>query len=213
MGKQEEKSKPFCIGVKVTETNAEDIAYYNEQFREINRLYKDQVKLLFLGYRPENDKDNMLDGVIYEYVKPVSIIHYFKQLKACEVDILFIPLINSTYNITSEDYYKYTEAGIMEIPVLTVEIYPYNKIIASDKQSDFNGFLYESRDTFIPYLKELLADKVKDGIVKLCGKRAHESVMKSFNYSRATTPKTILNNSADAIKSIWENLVIFWGGL
>src|SRR5258708_7714813 len=138
MEKQEIKNKPFCIGIKVTETNAEDIAYYNEQFKEINRLYEDKVKLLFFGYRPENDKTNMLDGVVFEYVKPVSKIHYFKQLKACEIDLLFVPLINNTYNITSEDHDKFMEAGLMEIPIITIEIYPYSQLIASSKEGDYN---------------------------------------------------------------------------
>jgi hypothetical protein len=171
-------NKPFCIGIIVTEFNAEDILYYNEQFKELNRLYKDQVKLLFFGYRPESDKNNMLRDIDYEYVKPVSTIHYFKQLKACEIDLLFIPLINNTYNTTSEDHDKYMESALYEIPVITVEMYPYDRIIGND----FNGFLYKDRESFIPYMKDLLFKKLADGSVKLCGKRALEYVLKDFNF-------------------------------
>lgn len=177
--KNEQKNKPFCIGIIVTETNAEDIAYYNEQFKEINKLYQDKVRLLFFGYKPENDKWNILEGVKYEYVKPVSLIHYFKQLIANEFDLLFIPLINDVYNVTSEDHEKYMEAGSLEIPVITVNMYPYANII----RSDFNGFIYESREVFVDYLKDLLYTKVNEGLVKLCGKRAYEYVMKDFNFS------------------------------
>ncbi len=178
MEPKEKENKPFCIGIIVTEFNAEDILFYNEQFKEINRLYKDQVKLLFLGYKPEADKHNMLADVEYEYVKPMSIIHYFKQLKASDIDLLFIPFINNTYNITSEDHNKYMEAGLNGIPVIVAEVYPYSNVIGND----FNGFLYKNPEDFIPSLKDLLANKLPNGIVKLCGTRAYEYVMKDFNF-------------------------------
>src|SRR4051812_40417306 len=100
---QETKNRPFRICIIVNASNLEDIEYYNEQFRTINKLYPTKVNLIFFGYRPEDDTNNALKGVTFEYVKPVSIIHYFKQLKALDFDLLFIPLIQNVYNATSEN--------------------------------------------------------------------------------------------------------------
>lgn len=177
-------NKPFCIAIKVTEKNTKNIAHYREHFKEINRLYKDRVKLLFLGYRPEKDKTNMLDGVVFEYTKPVSIIHHFKQFKASDIDLLFVPLMDDVLNVTSEDYINFMDSGQREIPILCQRVFPYANLIASDEQDDFNGFIYENIDTFIPYLKNLLAVKIKEGKVKLCGARAFESVNKDCNFSK-----------------------------
>lgn len=171
------KPRPFRIGIIVNGYNDEDILYYNEQFKEINRKYKDKVRLVFIGYKPEADRLGMLKGVIFEYVKPVSIVHYFKQLNFMKIDLLFIPLINNKFNATSENYNKYLEAGIFKIPVIAPDIYPYHKIIKSGK----NGFIYGNREQFIPYLQDLLMTKLKT--IKPCGEEAYNLVVNEFNYS------------------------------
>lgn len=177
--KNEVKKRALRIGVIVNGFNLEDIKFYNEQFKRINKLYKDKVKLVFFGYDPEQDNLNALDGVNYEFVKPVSIIHYFKQLKALNIDLLFIPLIQNVFNITSENYNKYMELGIYSIPVIAPDIYPYNTVIR-DKQ---NGFIFGKREDFISYLVELLSKNI--GLIRLCGNHANEEVLKVFNYSEA----------------------------
>lgn len=171
-------NRAFRIGIIVNSCNYEDIKYYNEQFRKINKMYKDKITLVFFGYRPEDDVINALDGVNFEYVKPVSIVHYFKQLNSLTIDLLFIPLIKNIFNITSENYNKYLEASVLRIPVITPDIYPYNKII-KDK---INGFLFTDREQFVPYLKDLLATQL--GLIRLCANHANKDVVEKFNYSQ-----------------------------
>ncbi len=169
--------RPLRIGVIVNLTNLEDIAFYNAQFRQINQWQPTNINLLFFGYRPEADTDNALDGVNFDYVKPVSIIHYFKQFKALNIDLLFIPLIQNVYNATSENYNKWLEAGLCSTPIIAPDIYPYNKIVR-DKQ---NGFIFSNREGFVPYLKDLLVNHF--GLIKHCGNSAMEEVTKKFNFS------------------------------
>ena len=175
--KSEVKKRAFRIGVIVNGFNLEDIKYYNEQFKRINKLYKEKVRLVFFGYEPEQDNLNALEGVSYEFVKPVSIIHYFKQLKALNIDLLFVPLIQNVFNHTSENYNKYMEVAIYSTPVIAPDIYPYSTIIR-DKQ---NGFIFGNRENFIPYLVDLLSKNI--GLIRLCGSHAKEEVLKVFNYS------------------------------
>lgn len=130
-----------------------------------------------MGYDPADDKDNILDGVSYEYVKPVSIVHYFKQLKTNEIDLLFIPLINNTYNATSENYNKYLEAALFNIPVLTVNIFPYNRCISDQ----INGFLYDKKEDFFDYLRFLLGKQFD--LIRHCGNSAFNEVTNKFNFS------------------------------
>lgn len=173
------------MGIIVNETNAEDILYYNEEFKKINEIFGDKVKLIFYGYKKDEDKLNILDGVTYDYIKPVSIIHYFKQLKALELDLLFIPLISdikafpiqTKYNVTSENYNKFLEVGIFKVPILTVNTYPYNLLL----KDNMNAFIYPSKEVFIEYFKDLI--EKKQAIIKLCGSHVYDLVTKDFNFS------------------------------
>lgn len=176
--KKTKTSRAFRIGVIVNGCNYEDIKYYNEQFRKINKMYKDKITLVFFGYRPEDDVLNALEGVNFEYVKPVSIVHYFKQLHSLTIDLLFIPLMKTVFNTTSEDYKKYLEAGALRIPIIVPDIYPYNKII----KDTINGFVFPDREQFIPYLKNLLANNL--GLIRLCANHANKDVSENFNYSQ-----------------------------
>lgn len=178
MEDQKKKSRAFRIGVIVNGCNYEDIKYYNEQFRKINKLYRHKVTLVFFGYRPEDDILNALEGVDFEYVKPVSIVHYFKQLNSLTIDLLFIPLVKTVFNTTSENYNKYLEAGVLKIPVIVPDIYPYNKLI----RDTINGFMFPDREQFIPYLKNLLATQL--GLIRLCANHANKDVMENYNYSQ-----------------------------
>jgi hypothetical protein len=129
------------------------------------------------GYKNETDKLDMLNGVIFEYVKPVSTVHYFKQFSSMQIDLLFIPLINDAHNATSEDYPLYLEASAFKIPIIVPDIYPYNKLITDE----LNGFIFGQRENFIPYLRELLNEKLS--MLRPCGLKAQEDVFANFNYS------------------------------
>ncbi len=176
--KKAKGNRAFRIGVIVNGCNYEDIKYYNEQFRKINKLYKDKITLVFFGYRPEDDVLNALEGVNFEYVKPVSIVHYFKQLNSLTIDLLFIPLMKTVFNTTSENYNKYLEAGALRIPIIVPDVYPYNKLI----KDTINGFVFPDREQFITYIKNLLATQL--GLVRLCANHANKDVVENYNYSQ-----------------------------
>lgn len=175
--KKKDNVKAFRIGI-IVDDNFEDIAYYNDEFRKINKCYKDRVELLFIGGNPENKAfASAVEGVDYKYVKPVSLVHYYKQYSANSINMLFIPLIKDKRNYTSEDFNKFTDAAMFKIPTLVVSLYPYNKII----QNDMNGFLYHDKKEFYEYFKELLLNRLV--IAKICGNNAYETTLKQFNYS------------------------------
>lgn len=170
-----EEQKPLRLGIICLKTNKEDILHYIDYLNEINTRFPDEVQLVFFGYDCAKD-DKTFDELNFEYVKPVSIIHYFKQLKALELDVLFIPLINNVYNKTSENYNKYLEAGIFAIPVITIDINPYNKIII-DKR---NGFIFKEPKQLPDYIGELLYNR--KGIINV-GLNARKEILENFNYS------------------------------
>lgn len=172
-----ESKRPLRIGIICNGFNNEDILFYNEQLKEINKLYKEKIRIVVLGYKKELDTHDVFKGVVFEYVKPVSVVHYFKQLVSLRIDILFIPLIINKYNSTSENYNKYLEAGVFKIPVMTPNIYPYNKVVNHEQ----NGFVFDKREDFIPYLRDLLHTKIH--LIKSCGENAQKDVFDNFNYS------------------------------
>jgi len=169
--------KPLRVGIICSETNREDLLYYKEELIAVNKKLEGNVRLVIFGYDGIDEDDDWLNGVDFEFVKPVSIIHYFKQLSALNLDVLFIPLIRSIFNATSENYNKYLEAALFNIPIVTVNIYPYNTLII-DKR---NGFIFKEKYEIVPLFEHLY---IQRDLVKAVGKLANEIVTTEFNYSK-----------------------------
>lgn len=171
------ETKPaLVLGVICNGFNQADINYYENEFRLINKIFGSAVRLLFIGTNgaelpPET-----------EFTKPVSINHYFKHLHALKVDMLFVPLIPSEYNETSENINKFLEMALFGVPLITLYQYPYSETIIDKK----TGFLYESRETFIDYLKVILEQHLPE--VKMAGLRAYETVRMNYNYDLKDIP-------------------------
>jgi hypothetical protein len=171
------ETKPaLVIGVICNGFNQADINYYENEFRLIRKIFGERVRVIFIG----------TDGAELppetEYTKPVSINHYFRHLYELKMDLLFIPLTPGIYNETSEETNKFREMALFGVPVITLKQFPYSaKII--DKRT---GFLYDSRETFIDYLKELLENHLPE--VKMAGLRAYEWVKmnEDFDYEPPT---------------------------
>lgn len=161
----------LIIGVICNGYNQEDIEYYSNEFRLIEKIFKEHVRVIFIG----TDEEFLPPGT--EYTKPVSINHYFKHIHALKIDLLFIPLQPGIFNQTSETLNKFFEFALFGIPVITINQEPYSSVI-NDKR---NGFLYESRETFIAYLKEILIDNLPS--VKMCGINAYETYYQNHTYS------------------------------
>lgn len=168
--------KKYRIGVICSPTNHGDIVHYREHFQIINESFGDDVSLIFIGYDKQADKNDILNGVTYEYVKEVSIIHYFKQLQSLNLDMVFIPLVKSIYNITSENINKYLECGLFQIPVLVDDMFPYNQIILNQR----NGFLYKGRDAFVKELESILQNP---DLIKSVSEQCRKDVLQSYTYN------------------------------
>lgn len=168
---------PVRIGIIYNGCNAEDIASYNAQFRQINQMTAGRVILVFMGYKPDEDKDNILAGVTYECGPSISIVHYFKQLIENRIDLLFIPLINNKFNITSENINKYFEAALFKIPVMVINIFPYQMCVSNQ----ITGFTYDKPEEFVPYLIYILNENIT--LLAHCGANAQADVLKKFDYN------------------------------
>ena len=171
--------RKYRIGVICTKGNYGDIKEYNEDFQKINEKYGDDVTLVFVGYDYDEDKDKILDGVNFEYIKQVSIIHFFKQLRSLNLDMVFVPLRKTLFNITSETINKYLECGILSIPIITLDIAPYNQIILNQR----NGFIYENKENFLNDLHSILNNP---DLVKSVSEQSRVDVMNNYTYNDRT---------------------------
>jgi len=168
---------PLKVGIIYNQTNKDDLIHYKNTLNRIKNSLGDKIKFIVLGYDGSKGKDDFLKGIDLTYVKTVSIGHYFKQLKSLELDLLFIPLIKNIYNVTSENYNKYLEAGILGIPVLTISIYPYNTLI-QDKR---NGFLFKEEHEIVPYFEHLNKER---GLIRLVGDTVKDIIETHYNFSQ-----------------------------
>jgi outer membrane biosynthesis protein TonB len=168
--------KKYRIGIICSPNNYTDIKVYNDEFRKINEKYGDNVTLIFIGYDYKEDKGKILDGVNFEYIEQVSIIQYFKQLQSLALDLIFIPLDRSLYNVTSENINKYMEGGLFNIPLIVDDMFPYNQIILSER----NGFLYKTKQNFITELDKILNNP---DLIKVVSIEVKNDVLRSYTYS------------------------------
>ena len=168
--------KKYRIGIICSPTNYADIKDFNDQFQLINDRFGEQVSLIFIGYDYEEDKHKILDGVNFEYVKQISIIHYFKQLLSLELDMVVIPIQKNNFNITSENINKYLECSLLKIPLFVHDIFPYNAIIV-DKR---NGFLHKEKANFIEELEHILKNP---DLIKVVGEQSKKDCLENYTYT------------------------------
>jgi glycosyltransferase involved in cell wall biosynthesis len=139
-------------------------------------VYGQAVTIIVFGYDGREDMPELFEGVNYEFVSSVSIVHYFKQLKSLNLDVLFIPLINNLYNATSENYNKYLEASVFKIPVIVTDIHPYNTII----QHNHNGFIYKEKEDLMEAVKYMLTNR---HMIEYVGENAFNDLRDNFDFS------------------------------
>jgi len=171
-----EEQQALRVGIVATNYTWEDIASYKDQFKKIQTELGSKVKFIVFGFDgvdAETNKKCFPEGFEFEYVKPCTIIHYYKQLRNMQLDLLFIPLRKNTFNETSENYNKFLEAGLFNVPTMVYDLFPYNQII---KNGD-NGIILTKKDEFVERLKFFTENKTE---LSRMGNNANKFVMDNF---------------------------------
>jgi hypothetical protein len=176
---KENLPKKYRIGIICSKSHYGDIKYYNSDFQKINDKYGDDVSLIFIGYDYDEDKNKILDGVNFEYTKQVSIIHFFKQLQSLNLDLVFIPLVKNDYNISSECLNKYLECGLLKIPIIVDDMFPYNQLIVNQR----NGFLYKNKENFLTEIDAILKNP---DLISSVSNDCKKDVTKNYTYNSRT---------------------------
>ena len=174
----EEQSR-LRIGIVATNYTWEDINSYKELFKEIKNKLGDKVKFVLIGFDGIDHytkKSCFPDGFDFEYVKPSTIVHYFKQLRNLQLDMMFIPLRVNEFNTTSENYNKLLEASLFSIPVMVYNIYPYNELIKNGE----TGIILSAKKDFVERVEFFCNNRNE---LKRMGVNAHQYVIDNFNYN------------------------------
>jgi hypothetical protein len=172
-----EEQNHLRVGIVATNYTWEDLASYKEQFNKIQNELGDKVKFFVFGFDGidyQTGKSCFPEGFKFEHIKPSTIVHYYKQLRNLQLDLLFIPLRKNTFNETSENYNKFLEAGLFNVPTMVYDIFPYNQVI---KNGD-NGVLLSKKDDLIERLKFFSENKPE---LKRMGNSVNSFVIKNFN--------------------------------
>ena len=172
-----EEQKIMRIGIVATNYTWDDIASYKEVFNKIQVEFSDKVKFFLIGFDGIDhftNKSCFPEGFNFEQIKPCTIIHYFKQLRKLQLDILFIPLKKTTFNETSENYNKYLEAGLFSVPIMVIDAFPYNVIV---RDGD-NGIVLNKKDDMIDKIRFFLENKSE---LKRMGNNAYKSIIENFS--------------------------------
>lgn len=180
--KVEPASESLKIGIIASNYTWEDLNSYKEQLKEAQEKFGDKVTFHVIGYDGidlKTKKNCFPTDFKFEYIKPCTIIHYYKQLKSLELDLVFIPLRKNDFNETSENYNKMLEAGLFNIPVMVSDIFPYNQIIKDAE----NGIILKNKKDFVLKLEHFLTAKDE---LKRIGLGANQFIKENFLYSEMT---------------------------
>jgi len=172
-----EEQKTMRIGIVATNYTWDDLASYKDTFHKIQTEFGDKVKFFLIGFDGIDHftkKNCFPDGFNFEQIKPCTIIHYYKQLRNLQLDILFVPLKKTTFNETSENYNKYLEAGLFQIPLMVIDAFPYNAIM---RDGD-NGIVINKKDDMIDKIRFFLENKSE---LKRMGNNAYKSIIENFS--------------------------------
>ena len=167
------------VGIIATNYTWEDLASYKEQFSKIQTELGEKVKFFVFGFDGidnETKKSCFPENFDFVYIKPATIVHYFKQLRNLNLNILFIPLRKNIFNESSENYNKFLEAGIFKVPVIVCDIFPYNQII---KNGD-NGIILSKKDDLIERIK-FFSENINE--LKRMGENANKFVLENFSFT------------------------------
>jgi len=172
-----EEQNKVRVGIIATNYTWEDIHSYKEQLQKVQDELGDKVKFYVFGFDGidyQTKKNCFPENFKFEYVKPATIVHYLKQLKNLRLDVLFIPLRKNNFNETSENYNKFLEAGLLNIPTMVYDIFPYNQVV---KNGD-NGVLLSKKDDLIERLKFFSENKPE---LSRMGSNANQFVLNNFS--------------------------------
>lgn len=168
------------VGIIATNYTWEDINSYKSLIKEAKDKLGDKITFVMLGFDGvdyQTGKSCFPESVNFEHVKPCTIVHYFKQFQDMHLDILFIPLRHNEFNMTSENYNKFLEAGLFGVPVMVYDIYPYSEIIKNGN----NGIILKKKKEFVERLEHF--EKNRDEIERM-GKEAKKNVTKDFAFTK-----------------------------
>ena len=172
-----EEQKPLRVGIIATNYTWEDLASYKDQFTKIQNELGDKVKFFVFGFDGmdyQSKKNCFPEGFNFEHIKPSTIVHYYKQLRKLQLDVLFVPLRKNTFNETSENYNKFLEAGLFNVPTMVYDIFPYNQIIKNGE----NGVLLSKKDDLIERLSFFSTNRPE---LKRMGNNVNKFILDNFS--------------------------------
>lgn len=180
----EAEQKQMRVGIIATNYTWQDIESYKEMFKEAKEKLGDKVKFVMLGFDGIDHRTNKScfpKNFEVEHIKPCSIIHYYKQLKEMQLDLLFVPLRQNEFNTTSENYNKFLESGIFKVPIMVYDVFPYNEIIKNGQ----SGIILTKKKQFVEKLEHF--EKHRDELQRM-GNNAYNIIKDNFIYHKDNLP-------------------------
>ncbi len=185
---EREPEEILRIGIIATEFNWVDIYSYKNELEAIQKKHGGKVTFVLIGFNGLNSRGETCLPVGFEFqeVEKCTIVHYFKALCFHNLDAIFIPRIANDFNDTSENYNKFLEAGIFNLPIIVSDIFPYNSIQEAEKENygDFMFVMKKEGD-----LVELIDHAVQNPqILKERGQIAYQVVNDIYTFHEGNLP-------------------------
>lgn len=161
------------IGWAGTNTHVSDFSGVAHAIIDISKRH-DRVKFVFMGFIPKIITESIPPEKI-EYHEGVSIDKYYVKLASLRLDIGLAPLHDNEFN-RGKSNLKILEYGMLGIPTIASEVYPYQKTI----EDGVDGFLIK-RDKYKFWMRALERLIINPEERKIMGGKIKEKVLNNYS--------------------------------
>lgn len=184
------------IGVFASDRDWANLNAWKKQLYNVQEKHGDKVKFVVFGFdgiHPETEKSCFIENFQFEYIKPCSIVHYYKQIQELYLDFLFVPAVNNVYNKTSRSYTEFIDASIFQVPLIIPDVEPLSDLIRSRGTGDEKsippfGIVLDKKDGLLDIADKYVKTENREEIYAM-GEMAQRAMYDTFAYHDVNVPK------------------------
>jgi hypothetical protein len=143
----------FYLSCDLNDYNYNTFKEYIPVLTELQKKHKKNFKLIIIGDDPKKYYPKF--SLDYVHLKRGSIIHKHKNIVKSNADCHLVLNKKTEYYQNSETASDYIERGLFSIPIIAMNIYPYNEFISTGE----NGFLLKGRKDLMKIVENHIKDK------------------------------------------------------
>lgn len=181
------KPKKLQMGIMLNPTQYMDIAPMRKVLMDLNKKYADKLDIVLFGWdATKKPSGNAIQGVKYNYTKPVSVSNFFSTLANLHLDFAIMPLLDNEFN-RCKSYHKLLQYSQIGIPTVVSNVKPYTDVLAPDGESIYSiGYIpaVKCNNDQAEWMDKIEFMINNEGARKMMGEKANICVQEKYTWHK-----------------------------